>query len=87
MYHKTPFDFYDTIFKFNIPYITKWDVWIHDLEYYTNGNVSESRDKSGKLNYLKGNDKLNSILNCDVVDVSNSSNNKGKLEYFIKKIN
>ncbi len=60
---------------------------IHDLEYYTNGNVSESRDKSGKLNYLKGNDKLNSILNCDVVDVSNSSNNKGKLEYFIKKIN
>ena len=33
---------------------------IHDLEYYTNGNVSESRDKSGKLNYLKGNDKLNS---------------------------
>ena len=60
---------------------------INDLEYYTNGNISESRDKSGKLNYLKGNDKLNSILNCDVVDVSNSSNNRGKLEYFIKKIN
>ena len=50
---------------------------INDLEYYTNGNISESRDKSGKLNYLKGNNKLNSILNCDVVDVSNSNNNKG----------
>ena len=59
----------------------------YDLRYYTNSNVSESRDTQGKLNYLKGNDKLKSILDCEVVDVSGISYNQNKLRYFIEKLN
>ena len=60
------------------------NIKIHELDYYTNSNISESRDKDGKLNYLKGNDKLKSILECEVVNVINFTNKKGKLEHFFK---
>tara|TARA_Y100000389_G_scaffold189395_1_gene213080 strand:+ start:2417 stop:3346 length:930 start_codon:yes stop_codon:yes gene_type:complete len=59
---------------------------VYDLEYHTNCNVSESRDEKGKLNFLKGSDKLKSILDCEVVDVSDTSYKQNKLRYFIEKL-
>ena len=60
---------------------------INNLEYYTNCNVSESRDKYGKLNYLKGNDKIESIFDCEVVNVSDTNYNKDKLRHILEKLN
>ena len=62
-----------------------FNIKMRELDYYTSSNVSESRDKEGKLNYLKGNDKLKSILDCEVVDVINFTNKKDKLQHLFKK--
>lgn len=60
---------------------------VYDLEYHTNCNVSESRNVDGKLNYLKGNDKIKSILDCEIVDVSDKNCNQDKLRYILEKLN
>lgn len=53
---------------------------IKNLEKFTRSNFTESRSINGELNYLSGQDKLNEIENCEVVDLSTQNNNLVKLK-------
>ena len=46
-----------------------------NLYKFTDHNFMESRDENGKLSYVKKNQQLNIIKNCEVIDLSNE--NKG----------
>jgi len=53
---------------------------LESLDYYVDSNVRESRDITGNLNYLSGEKKLNEILDCEVVDISDDINKKIKIK-------
>jgi hypothetical protein len=42
----------------------------------TNFNFSESRDKFGELTYLSGSNKINAIIDCEVINLKNQKNEK-----------
>lgn len=46
---------------------------VKNLDFYTDSNLRESRDKNGVLNYLKGKDKLMEIQNCKVINLKNNT--------------
>ena len=47
---------------------------INDLSSSVNATFSESRNKNKELNYLKYNERLKEILNCDIVDLKDGKN-------------
>ena len=53
---------------------------LESLDYYVDSNVRESRDITGNLNYHSGEKKLNEILDCEVVDISDDINKKIKIK-------
>lgn len=53
---------------------------IENINDTTNSFLTESRDKDGKLNFIKGKNKIKEILGCEVIDLSNS-------KYELKKLN
>lgn len=59
------------------------NIQIKQLEFYTNSNIRESRDKRFKLNYLSGEKKINEIRDCEVIDLKNDKNQLIKLKYLI----
>ena len=54
-----------------------------ELEMYTNANFQESLDNTGKLNFLKSNDILNYIKDCEVINLKNNGQEKVKLKEII----
>ena len=54
-----------------------------DLKECTRANFSESRDVNGKLNYLRKQDKLNEIKDCEVINLAISSNDLTKIKELI----
>jgi hypothetical protein len=46
---------------------------VKDLDFYTDSNLRESRDKNGVLNYLKGKEKLIEIQDCKVINLKNNN--------------
>ena len=55
-----------------------------DLNFYTDSNIRESRTKAGKLNFLSGQNKLNEIKSCEVIDLKNINKiNKSKISNLI----
>jgi len=42
-----------------------------NLKKFTNSNIRESRNKNGNLNYLKKEERLKAIENCEVINLSN----------------
>ena len=44
---------------------------INEHEKYTDSNFTESRDETSKLNYLNKKRQINTIINCEVIDLSN----------------
>lgn len=61
------------------------NIKIKDLNFYTNSNIRESRTKTGKLNFLSGQNKLNEIKDCEVVNLKNLNNiEKLKISNLIK---
>jgi len=40
------------------------------LKKFTNSNIRESRDRNGNLNYLRKEERLKAIENCEVIDLS-----------------
>ena len=57
---------------------------IDDLEQIDDANFQESRNVDGKLNYLSGVDKIKEIAECEVIDLSYSSNTKIKINNLFK---
>lgn len=51
-----------------------------NLIYSTDSNFSESRNKNGELNFLKNNQKIKEIENCQVLNLKNKENNLIKLK-------
>lgn len=51
---------------------------ISNLEL-TNFNFSESRDESNELTYLTGNNRINAIIDCEVINLKNQKNEKIKI--------
>lgn len=51
-----------------------------DLETYTDSVFSESRDRSGKLNYLRGKSRLEEIKECEIIDFSDNNGTLKKIE-------
>lgn len=56
------------------------NIEINNLEYYTNSNIRDSRDKNNKLNYLSGEKKLKEIQNCEVINLTNNINKLAKIK-------
>ena len=54
---------------------------IDDLTYYTNSNITESRNVDGQLNYLTGENKLYEISECELVNLHDNSLKKIKEIY------
>ena len=42
-----------------------------NLKKFTNSNIRESRNRNGNLNYLKKEERLKAIENCEVINLSN----------------
>ena len=60
------------------------NIKIKDLNFYTDSNIRESRTKAGKLNFLSGQNKLNEIKDCEVIDLKNINKiNKSKISNLI----
>ena len=53
---------------------------INDYKQYTDSNFSESRDKTNKLNYLNKKRQINTIMNCEVIDLSNQNKQLKKIK-------
>ncbi len=56
---------------------------VDDISQILDVNFRESRDKSGKLNFLSGKEKIKEIRECEVVDLSNQ-NKIAKIKDLIK---
>ncbi len=56
----------------------------NNLKNHTNSNIREGRDKSGKLNYISGNERIKSIYDCEVVDLGDNKKIK-KIKSFFEK--
>ena len=50
------------------------DLEVNDLYSSIDANFTENRDVSGNLNYLKSKKRIEKILDCEVVDLSNYKN-------------
>ena len=50
------------------------DLEVNDIYNSTDANFTESRDENGNLNYLKSKKRIEKILDCEVVDLSNDKN-------------
>ena len=57
---------------------------IEDLEKYTDSNIRESRSTDGHLNFLSGNNKIKSISECEVINLSSKNYDKVKIKDLIK---
>lgn len=57
---------------------------IDDLTQIDDANFQESRNVDGKLNYLNGIEKIKEIAECEVIDLSNSSFAKIKINNLFK---
>lgn len=53
----------------------------NELDFYTNSNITESRNIDGQLNYLTGKNKLYEISECDLVDLNDNNLKKIKEIY------
>ena len=53
---------------------------IHNMDYYVDSNIRESRNINGNLNYLSGEKKLKEIYDCEVIDVSLDIEKKVKIK-------
>jgi len=53
------------------------------INRFSLSNIRESRDKKNNLNYLSGDEKINAIRNCKVVDLSSSKKKIVKLSKLI----
>ena len=53
---------------------------INDIENSVDANFTESRDVDGNLNYLNHQKRINEILDCEVVDLSNNLKSLAKLK-------
>lgn len=60
------------------------DLQIKSIEDSVNSNFTESRSKDGSLNYLNNREKIQEILECEVIDLSNSLINKKKINELFK---
>ena len=60
---------------------------INNLKRFTISNIRESRDQDQNLNYLRKDDRLKAIENCEVIDVSNKRNEKIKIKDLLSKYN
>lgn len=58
---------------------------IEDFKKQSISNIRESRNKSGKLNFLSGGEKIAEIKDCEVIDLSNE-NKKIKIQDIINEI-
>ena len=62
-------------------YLDKINVEIpnkNNLSNHTDSNIRESRDQSGKLNYISGDERIKSIYECDIVDLNDNKIKKIK---------
>ena len=59
----------------------------NNLKKFTISNIRESRDKNGILNYLRKEDRLKAIENCEVIDLSNSKKERIKIKDLLNKKN
>jgi len=50
-----------------------------------NSNFRESRDKTGKLNYLTGNNKIQKIADCEVINLKDGKNVKIKISNLLNE--
>ena len=48
------------------------NIKIQNLDYYTDFNYRESRDKNNELNYISGKNRINEIKDCNVVDLKDN---------------
>ena len=53
---------------------------INEYKKYIDSNFSESRDKTNKLNYLNKKRQINTIMNCEVIDLSNQNKQLKKIK-------
>ena len=56
---------------------------IEEISYYVDSNIRESRDVNGNLNYLSKEKKLKEIYDCEVIDLSSSTQKKVKIRDII----
>ena len=62
-------------------YLDKINVEIpnkNNLSNHTDSNIRESRDQSGKLNYISGDERIKSIYECDIIDLNDNKIKKIK---------
>ncbi len=59
------------------------NITIKNLDYYTDFNYRESRDKKNKLNYISGKNRINEIKDCHVIDIQDNNKIK-KISELIK---
>ena len=52
----------------------------NNLSQHTNSIYKESRDKLGKLNFLKGNQRLDDIIECEIVDFTDQNGTLKKIK-------
>ena len=55
-----------------------------DLKKYTDSNIRESRSADGRLNFLSGKNKIKSISECEVINLSSKNYDKVKIKDLIK---
>ena len=53
---------------------------INNLDQFTNSNIRESRSVDGKLNFLSGKNKIKSISDCEVINLSKTDHKKVKIK-------
>ena len=63
------------------------DLKVNDIHNSTDANFTESRDENGNLNYLKSKKRIEKILECEVVDLTNYKNKIVKLKSLLLKNN
>lgn len=57
---------------------------IENLKKYTESNIRESRSTEGHLNFLSGKNKIKSISECEVINLSSENYDKVKIKDLIK---
>lgn len=57
---------------------------IEDLKKYTDSNIRESRSTDGHLNFLSGKNKIKSISECEVINLSSKNYDKVRIKDLIK---
>jgi len=58
---------------------------IGEYEKYIDSNFSESRNKANKLNYLNKKKQIDTIMNCEVIDLSNQNKQLKKIKEILDK--